>query len=81
MPSLGGLLVVGDWSLSSLGYAHLSLAFLSAEVSLLDPPKPPPPTPEKGKESKRTREGRSDASISSSRSAVPDFVKELGSVH
>ena len=63
----------------TMRYAHLSPAFLSAEVSLLDPPKPPSATPEKGKKSKRARKGQSDPSDSSSRSAVPDFVKEFGS--
>src|SRR6185312_2011966 len=64
----------------TMRYAHLSPAFLSAEVSLLDPPKQPSPAPEKqGKKAKRARKGQSDLSDSGSRSEVPEFVKEFGS--
>ena len=63
----------------TMRYAHLSPAFLSAEVSLLDPPKPPSPTPEKGKKTKRARKGQSDSSDNRTRSKVPDFVKDFGS--
>ncbi len=61
----------------TMRYAHLSPAFLSAEVSLLDPPKPPSPSPEKGKKTKRARKGQSDSSDSGSRSKVPEFVNVL----
>jgi integrase len=37
----------------TMRYAHLSPAFLSAEVSLLDPPPPPSPGPKQGKKTKR----------------------------
>jgi hypothetical protein len=63
----------------TMRYAHLSPAFLSAEVSLLDPPTPPSPAPKKGKKTKRARKGQSDSSDSGSRSEVPDFVREFGS--
>jgi integrase len=63
----------------TMRYAHLSPAFLSAEVSLLDPPKPASPSPEKGKKRKRARKGQSDSSDSGSRSEVPEFVKDFGS--
>ena len=52
----------------TMRYAHLSPAFLSAEVSLLDPPKRQPPTAEKGKKSKRAKKGQSDSSDSASQS-------------
>jgi integrase len=64
----------------TMRYAHLSPAFLSAEVSLLDPPPPPSPTIPKGKaKKKRARKGQSDFSESAPPSEVPDFVKEIGS--
>jgi integrase len=64
----------------TMRYAHLSPAFLSAEVSLLDPPPPPAPTARKGKAKKqRARKGRSDFADSAPASEVPDFVKENGS--
>jgi integrase len=63
----------------TMRYAHLSPAFLSAEVSLLDPPKPPTPSPTKGKKTKKARKGQSDSSDSASRSEVPEFVREIGS--
>jgi integrase len=63
----------------TMRYAHLSPAFLSAEVSLLDPPKPPSPSPEKGTKTKRARKGQSDSNDSGSPSNVPDFVKDFGS--
>ena len=48
----------------TMRYAHLSPAFLSAEVSLLDPP--PQPSPKRGKKTKRARKGQS-ASIDGDR--------------
>ena len=75
----------------TMRYAHLSPAFLSAEVSLLDPPKPPSvdepaspaeqpsPTAAQGKKAKRARKGQSDSSDRGSRSELPDFVRETGS--
>ena len=65
----------------TMRYAHLSPAFLSAEVSLLDPPPPPaPPAPEKSQaKTKRARKGQNDFSDSRATSRVPDFVKEIGS--
>jgi hypothetical protein len=70
---------LGCWIVLSMTmrYAHLSPAFLSTEVSLLDPPKPPSRSPEKGKKSKRARKGQSDSSDSESRSQVPEFVRLL----
>ena len=42
----------------TMRYAHRSPAFLSADVSLLDPPPPtPPPSPEKGKKNKKQQKG------------------------
>jgi integrase len=61
----------------TMRYAHLSPAFLSAEVSLLDPP--PAPSPKKGKKSERARKGQSDSHDGKSESKVPDFVREIGS--
>src|SRR6266480_4695908 len=52
-------------------YAHLSPAFLSAEVSLLDPPPPTPPPAPSG--SGNGPDGNS------AETEVPDFVKEGGS--
>ncbi len=64
----------------TMRYAHLSPAFLSAQVSLLDPPPPTAPSaPDKGKRSKRARKGHRDSSDSPSTSKVPEFVKEIGS--
>jgi integrase len=42
----------------TIRYAHLSPAFLSAEVSLLDPLPPAPEPPSKGKKSKGARKGQ-----------------------
>ncbi len=62
----------------TMRYAHLSPAFLSAEVSLLDPPPPPAPTTRKGKtKTRRARRGRSDFSDGAPASEVPDFVNVL----
>ena len=61
----------------TMRYAHLSPAFLSAEVSLLDPL--PGPNPKKGKKAERARKGQSDSNDSRSESKVPDFVKTIGS--
>jgi hypothetical protein len=63
----------------TMRYAHLSPAFLSAEVSLLDPPKPPSPTPEEGKKSKRARKRQSDSNDSASQSESSNLLKKSGS--
>jgi hypothetical protein len=64
----------------TMRYAHLSPAFLSAEVSLLDPPSSPAPAKPKGEaKQKRARKGHSDFSDSAASSEPPDFVKEIGS--
>jgi hypothetical protein len=56
-------------------YAHLSPAFLSAEVSLLDPPPPPVSlTPEKGEKHKRARKGQSAIDDDRAETKMPDFV-------
>jgi hypothetical protein len=60
----------------TMRYAHLSPAFLSAEVRLLDPP--PAPRPE-GNKSKRARKGQGDAKEKASSLEVPSFVKDFGS--
>jgi hypothetical protein len=58
-------------------YARRRPAFLSAEVSLLDPL--PEPNPNKGKKTERARKGQSDSNDSRSGSKVPAFVRENGS--
>src|SRR5262245_25102527 len=70
----------------TMRYAHLSPAFLSAEVSLLDPPAPESAglksrsTYEgEGKRSKRARKGQRASIDDQRRSEVPRFVKEIGS--
>lgn len=73
----------------TMRYAHLSPAFLSAEVRLLDPPtaestaspelKLRPTTETEGKKSKRARKGQSAPNADQSRSEVPEFVKDFGS--
>jgi integrase len=57
----------------TMRYAHLSPAFLQAEISLLDDPPPSAPTDE------RARKGQLYPSVSESPSEVPEFVKEFGS--
>ena len=56
----------------TMRYAHLSSAFLSAGVSLLDPPAP---SPKNGKKSKRARKGQSAVDGDRAEAKVPDFVK------
>jgi hypothetical protein len=63
----------------TMRYAHLSPAFLSAEVSLLDPPPPAPAPPDKGKKSARARKGQRVSKGDQPRSQVPGFVQEIGS--
>src|SRR5258708_2347786 len=60
--------------------AHLSPAFLSAEVSLLDPPPPPtpPPAPNGKGKNKRASKGQSGPDGNSAETEVPDSVKEVG---
>jgi integrase len=60
----------------TMRYAHLSPAFLAAEVRLLDPP--PGPRPE-GNKSRRARKGQGDAKDKPPASEVPAFVKDFGS--
>ncbi len=60
----------------TMRYAHLSSAFLSAEVSLLDPPAP---SPKNGKKNKRARKGQSAVEGDRAETKVPDFVKKFGS--
>jgi hypothetical protein len=61
----------------TMRYAHLSRAFLSAEVSLLDPPTPPSPTPEKGKNGKKGKKRAKRIERQGSRSTVPHFLRNL----
>ncbi len=62
----------------TMRYAHLSPTFLSAEVSLLDPPPPPAPTTPKGKaKSKRARKGRSGPVSDSAETDVSDFIRKM----
>ena len=62
----------------TMRYAHLSPAFLSAEVNLLDPP-PVPTTSKDAAKQKRARKGQNHFSDRGPTSKVPDFVREIGS--
>jgi integrase len=68
----------------TMRYAHLSPAFLSAQVRLLDPApqvrlKPDTTTAREGKKSERARRGQSASIEEEPRSEVPEFVRESGS--
>jgi hypothetical protein len=56
-------------------YAHLSPAYLSAEVGLLDAPVPSVASDE------RARKGQTDSDEVSPEAKVPEFAKEIGSPH
>src|SRR2546428_13101187 len=59
----------------TMRYAHLSPAFLSAEVSLLDPPPPTPsPSPNGKAKNKRARKGQTGPNGDSAETEVPAFV-------
>ncbi len=60
----------------TMRYAHLSPAFLSAEVGLLDPP--PAPLPE-GSKRKRATKGQGLPTDKALAVEVPKFVKDFGS--
>ena len=57
----------------TMRYAHLSPAFLSAEVSLVDPPAPAPTPASEGKKSRRARKGQRASKSDHPRSEVPWF--------
>jgi integrase len=65
----------------TMRYAHLSPAFLSAEVSRLDRPPPASAPPPKGKKSKSARKGQRASNGDQRRSEVPVLSKEFGSPH
>ncbi len=60
----------------TMRYAHLSPAFLQAEVGLLDPP---PAALPKGHKIKRARKGQGPPTDKASAVEVPRFVKDFGS--
>src|SRR5215208_7029525 len=59
-------------------YAHLSLAYLSAEVGLLDVPVPPPPLADKASP-KRARKGQRPPKRDQAPAKIVEFPRRIGS--
>jgi Phage integrase family len=64
----------------TMRYAHLSPAFLTAEVSLLDPPAAPaPPPPPKTEKGKRARKGQPRSEATQVVVEMREFLRKNGS--
>jgi hypothetical protein len=62
-------------------YAHLSPAYLSAEVGLLDPTASPPPAPVPAARAERARKGQRATKRDQRAAKVVEFPRGIGSPH